>query len=527
MKDSSKRIICSILAFQLFCFNQHAIAYAATQITKKTKAPRIRIYDAPDAENKFYKGDFDGAAFIFDALGQKKDKNFALFNNQLGSIYLAKGDYEKALDSFLKAYYLMNDVSAFTNLESGSVSLFGSEAKKAYKGDPYEKVFNSLYVGLLLADKGDFDNALAAFKNGILCDSDVAAELYRSDVFSLYLFAARFTLKQNNPSLSKDYFNKAIEAYRLASPLNSSLVSQEQALVTLLYEKQEEFEKLENTGELSKPGNNEGMFVSGSDNGSNENKGTEKVYGKKTLEKMEVLSGEIGELDKNIKNLSSQREENNRNIDISILKPFIDLENNTFLCLEIGRGPLKYQIGQYGQLAVFTVKPHGINAVKIFVDDKEVNTNLLSSNNDVFFQATTRGGREMDSILKGQAKFKQTTAETSLAFIRTSQNMQNQANQMASTNPNYDASGQYAAAGVIALAGLIIALTSAAANPVADVRHWSLLPGNMVILPFSLGSGTHSIKIECYNNESTLSDSLELGINVREDKDNFIFKRIF
>ena len=33
--------------------------------------------------------------------------DYALWNNQLGSVYLAQGDYDKALDAFLTAHYLM------------------------------------------------------------------------------------------------------------------------------------------------------------------------------------------------------------------------------------------------------------------------------------------------------------------------------------------------------------------------------------------------------------------------------------
>jgi len=527
MKSHLRRIICLILAVQLLYLNPHSISYAASKCEEKTKPRKIRISDAIDAEGKFYKGNFDDAAIIFESLAQKNDKNYALFNNQLGSIYLAKGDREKALDSFLKAYYLMNDVSAFQNLESGAISLFGSEAKKAYKGDPYEKVFNSLYVSLLLMDKGELDNALAALKNGILCDSDVEAELYRSDAFALYLFAARLTLRQNNKSMSKDYFDKAVEAYRLSSPLNMFNISQKQAQISLLNEKQEELEKLKNPKRRSGKKKKSGTVVSGSDDTSDEKKKKKVKYSKRTLEKIDVLSREIEKIDGNIKSLESQIEENNSKIDVSALNPFKDLKNNVFLCFELGRGPLKYQIGQYGQLAIFAVKPHGIKRLKIFVDNKEYSKNLVLLDNDTFFQATTRGGRKMDSILKGHAQFKQSSAEMSLAFNQASQNIMDNARQMTSANPYYDASGQYAAAGVLAIISLAAAIASAAANPVADVRHWSLVPGNVVTSPFSMRAGKHSIKVECYDEEDNLLNQSEFDIEVEKGKDNIVFKRFF
>ena len=527
MKSHSRRIICLILAVQVLYFNPHSISYAASQCEGKTKPRKIRISDAIDAEGKFYKSNFDDAAIIFESLAQKNDKNYALFNNQLGSIYLAKGDYEKALGSFLKAYYLMNDVSAFQNLESGAISLFGGEAKKAYKGDPYEKVFNSLYVSLLLMDEGELDNALAALKNGILCDSDAEAELYRSDAFALYLFAARLTLRQNNKSMSKDYFDKAVEAYRLSSPSNMFNISQKQAQISLLSEKREEFDKLKNPKRRSGKKKKSGTAVSGSNAVSDEKKKKKIKYSKRTIEKMDVLSREIEKIEGNIKNLESQIEENNAKIDVAVLNPFKDLKNNVFLCLELGRGPLKYQIGQYGQLAIFAVKPHGIKKLKVFVDNKEFGKNLVLLDNDTFFQATTRGGRKMDSILKGHAQFKQSSAEMALAFNQASQNIMDNARQMTSANPYYDASGQYAAAGVLAIVSLAAAIASAAANPVADVRHWSLMPGNIIISPLSVKAGKHSIKVECYGEEDNLLNQSKFNIEVKKSKDNIVFKRIF
>ncbi len=139
----------------------------------------------------FYYGDMVKARNKYEEAANQSDRNYALWNNQLGSVYLAQGNKPGALDSFLKSYYLMNDISAFSELEASAISLSGSEDRKAYKGDPYEKAINSLYVGLLLYDKGDLENAMAAFKNGILADSDSEKESYKSDFSILYLLASR------------------------------------------------------------------------------------------------------------------------------------------------------------------------------------------------------------------------------------------------------------------------------------------------------------------------------------------------
>jgi len=504
MKISKIKTLRVALVFLLFIFNQASFSYATsipdpTQNIPKNN-PKIRIIHAAEAEYKFYKGDYDGAAFIFETLTQKKDRHYALWSNQLGSIYLTKGEYEKAQDAFLKAYYLMNDISAFHNLESSAVSLMGSEAKKAYKGDPYEKVFNSLYTALLLYRKGDLENALAACKNGILCDSDTKGNLYQSDSFMLYLLASRILLLQGDESSSKEYFNKAIDAYYLSFSTNRLDISKEQAQRYLLIEKEKELDELENSKKKAKGH-------------------------KKTLNKIRDIKIEIEKIDNNIKTLHDKRKKNNLSIDVSMLNDFVNLKNNTLFCIELGRGPLKYPIGRYGELGVFTYKPSGIKKIGLFIDGKKLGEDKFTLNSDTFFQAITRGGREMDGILKGQAEFKQTTADMSLTFNRVSQNMINNANQQVRANPYYDASGTYAAAAIMSAIGICMALASVASNPAADVRHWSLMPGSIILIPCNLKQGSHDIKIDCYDYDDQLLGNLDSTVDIKEEKNNIIFKR--
>ena len=316
--------------------------------SKPAESKPIPSEQAIDGEFAFYSGDFAKAGSLFAAFAKTKDKDFALWNNQLGSIYLTAGDYKQALSAFLGAYYLMNDTSAFSHLESRAVSLTGEEREKAYKGDPYERVYNSLYVALLLEQEHDYDNALAAVKNGILCDSDVEGGLYKSDATLLYLLAARLEILHNNQSMSDEYFKKAQEAYFLAYPINRYVVSDEQSKLNLLGQKQKELEKLMSKQAPSKPKKEEkdkkkGQVASKGPVQNFSSKGKDDSTTSSPKKPKEVLSleAEIQAFETAITTLTGIRTENCKQISTEILKQVVDTTNNVLFIVELGRGPIK------------------------------------------------------------------------------------------------------------------------------------------------------------------------------------------
>jgi len=384
-------------------------------------------------------GNFKSPTETYEEASKLRDRNYALWDNQLGSLYLAQGDYDKALDSFLRAHYLMNNIPAFKELERGAVSLTGSEDSKAYKGDPYEKAMNSLYVGLLLYNQGDLENAKAAFKNGILADSDSKGEAYKSDIAVLYLLVSRISKKLGDESLSSDYYNVVKE--------------------------------LENNPNYSSLG----------------------------------FSDEF-------------------------IRKILDPKNNILLVVEFGEGPLKSRIGRYGELAVINGNRYDINGWNIKIDGKVNANNQVYSNTDVYYQASTRGGRKMDSILKGKAQFKTNAANTSVAAIGLSQQFLNQANQ---TSDQYSKAALAAAAGISALFSGGAAIMSGITNPKADIRCWSLLPEHIIIYPLFIPPGKHKLSIGFIADRNSQqsngrADKLkyEFDVDIQKDKDNIIFTRI-
>lgn len=442
----------------------------------KYSPKNLQDKDAMQAEMDFYAGNDHEAELIFTGLKAKKDHNIALWNNQLGSLYLTQGKPKEAKDVFMESYVLMNDITAFKNLELSSVGLISSEMTKGYKGDPYEKVFNSFYVGMLLYADNDLENALAAFKNGILCDSDVTGKLYKSDVALMYLMATRLELMQKNQSMADDFFKQATEAYYLSHPDNRLLVSQKQGLLDDLDKKQKELLEKEAKANVK----------------------LEKV--------INTLKADIGKLETDIKSVEDKIEENNRKIAINTLKDFINPDNNTLICIETGRGPLKYQIGTYGEKTIFTIKPYPTVGFSITIDNfTQIKAGGFLRYNDVFYQASTRGGRVMDSILKGKAEFKQTTADVSNALSTMSQ--------------------VYDPYGVLGILSFATGSVSNATNPYADARHWSLLPAELQIISLRLNPGTHQLQINAYDSTGKTIESSKINVEIMNTSNNVIFKR--
>ncbi len=102
---------------------------------------------------------------------------------------------------------------------------------------------------------------------------------------------------------------------------------------------------------------------------------------------------------------------------------------------------------------------------------------------DIYFQASTRGGRPVDRIIEGQVQFKRTTGDfgTTLSSV--------------STNSVAQAWGAAAGGSAPGVLGGLTAISvgamslSAQANPRADTRYWERLPDTVHVMTFSADRG--------------------------------------
>lgn len=153
-------------------------------------------------------------------------------------------------------------------------------------------------------------------------------------------------------------------------------------------------------------------------------------------------------------------------------------DHNLLLLADVGHAPVKTAEGRHKEL--LKVKGNsrkGIKSARAQINGTAVS---LPNGESVLWQATSRGGREVDSVLAGKANFKETAKGTAEAAAMMS-SASTALSQMHATQGNYDVAR--ATAGFGAAAGLISVfsqMASDAAKPAADIRQWGNLPEDVL-----------------------------------------------
>lgn len=150
--------------------------------------------------------------------------------------------------------------------------------------------------------------------------------------------------------------------------------------------------------------------------------------------------------------------------------PGIAEDDDTLVLVETGAGPRKLGDGSDHSYFVFR-RGKGFKENRVRVQLGDTNQNLYPIE-DIFYQATTRGGREIDKILQGKAEFRSTSAGISSALADSSVAF----SQMG---------GSGAIAGVGVGISAIAAFAAFKARPQADTRYWSSLPDTVHVWTFS------------------------------------------
>ena len=157
---------------------------------------------------------------------------------------------------------------------------------------------------------------------------------------------------------------------------------------------------------------------------------------------------------------------------------------NTVAVFFSGKGPTKYQAGQYGEVLRFLPGDGTGDAVELAVNGQAM-AKAPGPLDNMTFQATTRGGREIDGILRGKAIFKTGTGVAGVAAVAAGTAL------VARQHDNDAALG--AGIGLI-IAGLVATGVSAATKPDADIRAIRPIPDDVYVFPIRLEQGESTLQ---------------------------------
>lgn len=184
--------------------------------------------------------------------------------------------------------------------------------------------------------------------------------------------------------------------------------------------------------------------------------------------------------------------------------PSLDPSHNLLVVVESGAAPVKFGAGEYGQLLRFRpgVPRGGVSCV-LKVDGQQV-AKAERPTEDVYYQAVTRGGRELDYILAGQARFKETTDSAGDLMVLSGLILAAEGD----SHHNRSVRGIGAA---LAIGGLIAKGFSAGTQPQADVRAWDNLPDKLHLFSLRVEPGVHTLKAELYGPGGELAADVEMS----------------
>lgn len=180
-------------------------------------------------------------------------------------------------------------------------------------------------------------------------------------------------------------------------------------------------------------------------------------------------------------------------------------KHQLLLVVETGKAPRKLQDGIGGNILVYRPgKRFKEEMVRVRVDGELLNLDPIES---IYWQASSRGGRPIDSLLEGKVQFKQTTQNASA-------NVSGVAAHATTLSPVLGAAGG-AFAGVAAVAG-VATLAASQVKARADHRYWNNLPDKVHVLTMPMPTA-REIQIEFLDANGVLLSELTQTARIEVD----------
>lgn len=196
--------------------------------------------------------------------------------------------------------------------------------------------------------------------------------------------------------------------------------------------------------------------------------------------------------------------------DFTALRPGVALpaaDHNLLVLVETGLGPRKRADNVEGNALRYFRNPRSLEKrAEIVVGTTRF---PLAPVEDVFWQAATRGGRNIDRILNGKLEFRQTTGTVGSAMNSVASFAQEYA-------PLYEGNIGGAIAGVAAV-GTAAQLLSFSTKTRADARYWNNLPEGIHVFTARLPAGAKALTIQFLDANGVVDPSLTQVAPVRID----------
>ena len=138
-------------------------------------------------------------------------RNKVLNNMRVGLANLELGNTGLSSQSFDEALLGIETIYANEDKAEKARSLWFKEKVKDFKGEPYERAMAYYYRGVLYLIEGDYENARASFKGGMLQDAFAEEDQNRADFAVLAFLDGWSSFCLGDKSLADDAFEEALE----------------------------------------------------------------------------------------------------------------------------------------------------------------------------------------------------------------------------------------------------------------------------------------------------------------------------
>jgi hypothetical protein len=474
------------------------------------------------------------------AASPKERKDLVRQQLRVASMAIDVGDYALARKTLIDVTGFIqasNPQKDFAKRAEGATKLIGGKEESAYfRGDPYEQLFSYLYLGAMDFQAGDYQDAQSMFRSASLADEGSKLEGYKSDCYLAFLLEGIAARVKGDPDAADGAFKLAEKAFKFRQEL--PVIQQVFAAGGSQYRSkdgskkdQEKFEALfelavsqlpialvvSNTPQETIGSAFEGAVAALGVNPSTLDKAAKKAYKDSPVAEVNKVYGNTKDAVADLNRLRAAVEAQLPGVDLAaiqaaeasfadVLQHCRDAKTNVFALQQTGAGPSKVRSGRYGEVLQFRSANDPVERMTAVFQPvgggKPVfAVGMLGDSTD--YQAMTRGGRYMDAILEGKAKFKSgmnTSADVSGTVALASLGA---AGVLAMTNQGNQNNEAMVILLIIAVVGLAVREASLAiadaSHPEADVRAWNELPGRLFFLSASLEPGEYEVQPSYYD----------------------------